>query len=235
MHLHPFQLFQRFKDRLHVVLWTKVDGTPSDSEVGRVLGTDRVAALYQIHGNRVIVVRDATARVEQADGLITDTPGLALTVRAADCQTFVVFTPDKNIVGFMHVGWRGLNAGIIPNFFAVLQREWGIAPTHVRVGAGPSLCARCAVFTNPCEELPNIDPVFFKGKHVDLQGYAESQLFSLGLPRAHFERIGACTACHPGYWTYRGGDRDAVKQGSTNVLACVLHTEYHRGQSQRLV
>ena len=44
-----------------------------------------------------------------------------------------------------------------------------------------------------------------------------------GIQPQNIERMDDCTRCHPEkYWTYRGGDREAVKAGRTNVMACVL-------------
>jgi copper oxidase (laccase) domain-containing protein len=62
-------------------------------------------------------------RTEEADGMITDVPGLALNLRVADCQSFVIFSPKKNVLGLLHVGWRGLISGAIPEFFAVLTNH----------------------------------------------------------------------------------------------------------------
>lgn len=158
-----------------------------------------------------------------ADGIVTDRPGLALSTRSADCQSFIVFAPERSVLGVLHVGWRGLIAGAIPAFYAVLKREWNIDPRQTFVGIGPSLCPACAGFSDPVRELPNIPAAFVQGKNVDLRGAADAQLLALGLPRDHLERSLDCTCCHPEkYWTYRGGDREAVKAGHTNLLAAVL-------------
>ena len=121
------------------------------------------------------------------------------------------------------MGWRGLIAGAIPEFFRVLKKEWGIDPSQTFVGAGPSLCKRCAEFTNPARELPSLSPQFVEKRHVDLQGAADAEFIALGVPENAIERSPDCTCCHPEkYWTYRGGDREAVKNGQTNMLVCLL-------------
>ncbi|MDD5103054.1 MAG: polyphenol oxidase family protein [Candidatus Peribacteraceae bacterium] len=217
----PFSLFTPFSDRIKVVQWAKEDARPHD--VCGVLGVKEEAYAEQVHGTKISIARDAIRYAPGADGLITDQSGLALSVRFADCQSFVVYAPEHHVLGVLHAGWRGLIAGAIRAFFATLKNEWKIDPKDTWVAAGPSLCQKCAGFSDPERELPSIPPEFINGNQADLRGAADAQLFTLGLPRDHFERSPDCTCCAPQtYWTYRGGDREAVKRGWTNVLGCVL-------------
>ena len=220
---NPFTVLEPFSDRLRTALFTKEDNTPSDEDIAAILGVSGSAGPWQVHGKRTIVVREPMASTEKADGIITDQKGLALCIDSADCQTFVISVPEKNIVGLLHAGWRGLNAGAITEFYNVLQEEFDVQPQQTFVGAAPSLCTTCAEFTNPEEELPNIDQQFLHDRCVDLQGAADAEFQSLGVPAKYIERHPDCTRCHPEkYWTYRGGDREAVEEGQRNVLACTL-------------
>lgn len=146
--------------------------------------------------------------------------GLNLMARAADCQNFAVYAPEKHVAGVMHVGWRGLLAGTIPEFFRILKDEFGIDAEETFVVAGPSMCLKCAEYKDPEFELrQKIDSRYVHDDHVDLQGAATMQLLDAGVPRDHFERHPDCTSCHPEkYWAYRGGDREAVEGGNANVL-----------------
>lgn len=220
---NPFPLLRPHRKTLSAVLFTKEDLLVSDEEVGKLLKANGVAALRQVHGGRAIVVREPIARTVEADALATDQPGLALTIRTADCQSFLVYEPEKHVAGLIHAGWRGLLAGIIPSFFDLLWEEWSIRPEHVVVAAGPSLCKTCSDFSDPARELHGIHHRFFDGKYVDLRGIAEDQFTALGVDPGRFERHTDCTRCHPErYWTYRGGHREEVTKGMTNLLACCL-------------
>lgn len=220
---HPFTLFRPFAEQLDIRLLTKDDGIASDEHVAAMIGTKNLVALHQVHGSRVIKVSGPIARTEKADGMITDVRNLALAIRTADCQQFVVYAPERHVVGLMHVGWKGLLAGTIPAFFALLKSEWSIGPEDVFVGAGPSLCQDCGEFTDPKKELPGIDHRFFNGRCADLGGIADAQLLEAGVPPDHIDRHPECTRCHPErYWTYRGGHRQEVLDGHTNVLTCML-------------
>lgn len=222
----PFPLFAPFSNRLQIAFCTKEDRISSDDDAAGVLGVKSVVSAQQVHGNKTVIVRSPQQRVPDVDGLITDTTHLTLLLRVADCQSFVVYAPEKNVMGVLHAGWRGVVGGAIPAFFEQLKNEWGIDGADVFVGAGPSLCQRCAEFTDPVMELPGVDPRFFDGRCVDLRGIADRQLMDCGVLPEHIERSPDCTKCRSDlYWSYRGGDRDAVKNGFTNVLSCTLMSE----------
>ncbi len=219
---HPFAHLRREKG-VRVAFFRKEDPAMTDTESATCIGARDAAALTQVHGARVIRVRGPLARTEEADGMITDVPGLALHIRAADCQNFVILAEKQRVLGVLHAGWRGLDAGIIEKFFDVLLREFGVTPREVLIGAGPSLCKHCAAFTDPLTELNNIPRSCIQGNTVDLQRAATLQFLALGVPEDAIERMSACTKCdHETYWTYRGGDREAVKEGRTNVLTAMF-------------
>ncbi|PIR49079.1 hypothetical protein COU80_01555 [Candidatus Peregrinibacteria bacterium CG10_big_fil_rev_8_21_14_0_10_55_24] len=218
----PFRLFRAFPE-LTTALFVKADAIQNDRMIADRMSMENIAGLEQVHGNTTIRVEGPIARTQQADGVITNQCNLVLTVRTADCQSFVAYAPMRGVIGVLHVGWRGLIAGAIPAFFAQLHKEWGITPQEVLMAAGPSLCTHCAEFTDPIAELPAMDPVYFHGRHVDLRSAADHQILALGVKPQHLERQAECTCCqHNQYWTYRGGDRSAVKSGFANVLACAI-------------
>lgn len=223
MFASPFPLLRLFEDRLSVTLFTKADDIRSDDIAAKAIGLTQAAGLSQMHGRRTIILRSISNRTDEADGMITDAPDLALCLRVADCQSFVIYSPDDHVVGVLHVGWKGLIADAIPEFFRVLKREFAIDPEETFIGAGPSLCTKCADFTDPARELPSIPKEFIHGKTIDLRSAATAQMLTLGVFSNRIERHPDCTRCHPDrYWTYRGGDREAVKTGHCNMLICAL-------------
>jgi polyphenol oxidase len=158
----------------------------------------------------------------KADAVFTDVTDLTLTIRFADCQNAVIIAPEKKIIGLVHAGWRGVQSRIMTSAYALLMSEWGIDPASTFVGLGPSLCTRCAEFTDPGTEVPELRK-FFSGKSIDLRAALDGELEGIGVPRHHRERLSDCTHCHPErYFTYRGGDREIVKSGKVNCLAVTL-------------
>ncbi|HRH93897.1 MAG TPA: polyphenol oxidase family protein [Candidatus Peribacteria bacterium] len=219
---HPFANLRPFTKQLDVLFLDKADNVATDADIKRVTGVATLTSLHQKHGKNVVVVREESSRTLPADGLVTDVKGLSLLIRFADCQNFVIYAPKHNVVGLIHAGWKGVVAGVIPEFFAVLKREWNIAPGEVMVGAGPSLCFQGADFTDPAAEVPTLKP-FIGGRCVDLIAAANKQFADAGVPSANIERMPECTRCNPGtLWTYRGGHREEVKSGFTNCLVVTL-------------
>jgi polyphenol oxidase len=183
--------------------------------------------LHQVHGSKTIIACAPTdlsaVALAKADGVLTDTPKLDLIVRAADCQNFAIFVPEKNIIGVLHSGWKGLVAGAIPEFFRTLEHEFHVKSSDVFVAAGPSLCSSCAEFSDPISELPGIDQKHFSGRLVDLHSIADQQLLDAGVPATHLERHPDCTLCkNDVYLSYRGSDKEHVKAGLSNFLVCSL-------------
>lgn len=209
---------------LKTVLLTKEDAPCSDDAIGLLLDAPGTVALRQVHGARMVIARSPSARTKEADGALTDAPNLCLTVRAADCQMLMIAVPKRGVIGVVHTGWKGLLCGAIPACLKKLETEWKITGEEVWIGSGPSLCTACAEFSDPLRELPGIDQKFFHGRHADLRAIAEAQLHAAGVPTHQIERHQDCTRCTPErYWTYRGGDREEVLRGQTNVLACAIH------------
>lgn len=220
---NPFALFQPFTDRLDIALLTKEDNVRMDEDVARAAGAGRVASVRQMHGDIVVLVREPTSRMIQADGMITDEKNLLLSIRMADCQTFVIYAPEKSVLGVMHVGWKSLKAGMIRSFFRALDGFFGVRPDEIFIGAGPSLCMKCAEFTDPERELEGTEGLILEGRRADLRGIADAQLEAVGVTADRRERMAGCTRCDPKtYWTYRGGDREKVIEGWTNVLCARL-------------
>ena len=211
------KLLPQFADSVQVSFFTKED----DRHVSKPH-----VRLHQVHGNRTIVARKPLHSTEEADGVITDVPGLTLTVRAADCQNFAVYAPKHRVGGVLHVGWRGVLSEALKGFYDVLASEFGIEPEETYIVAGPSLCLECAEYKDPEFELrQKIAPRFVHGDHVDLQGAATMQLLDLGVPRDQFMRHPECTRCHPEtYLTYRGGDKSAVESGESNLLTLTIQS-----------
>lgn len=78
-------------------------------KVASALGIDRLAGVHQVHGRAVHVIRtreDAVLR-PQADGLVTNLPGIGLSVLSADCAPILFADPKAKIIGAAHAGWKG--------------------------------------------------------------------------------------------------------------------------------
>ncbi len=186
---------------------------------------DPCVQLWQVHSNRTIIARDSMESTEKADGVLTDRIGLHLIIRAADCQNFAVYDPIHHVCGVLHVGWRGILANTIGAFMKLWQDTYRGSSSELFVWAGPSLCLGCAEFADHEHILrKEIDPRYVHEDLIDLQKAATDQFEATGVLQRNIVRHPDCTRCHPErYFTYRGGDKEHVESGASNVLICTLH------------
>jgi polyphenol oxidase len=74
--------------------------------------------LVQVHGNRLIAAHAHDSL--PADAAWSDRPGTVCAVLTADCLPLLLCNRDGTRVAAVHVGWRGLAAGIITHVVATL-------------------------------------------------------------------------------------------------------------------
>ena len=75
--------------------------------------TENIVSVHQIHSIEAIICNKKFEALPKADALVTNTPGLLLSVLTADCQP-VIFADKKNsVIGIAHAGWRGALNGVL--------------------------------------------------------------------------------------------------------------------------
>ena len=104
-----------------------------------------VQRLRQVHGAEVVVVDGTTAdgRPPEADAVIGAGTGSCLVVLTADCAPVALGSPE-GIHGAVHVGWRGLEAGVIARAVDVMR---GLGASEVVAGLGPTIHPCCYRFS----------------------------------------------------------------------------------------
>lgn len=195
------------------------------------LGTEesRLVLTHQVHSDDVRVATaadilpDLTAPIPyETDGLITNEPGLCLTIYYADCIPVLLCDPVKRAIGAVHSGWRGTAQDIVPKAIAKMQKLYGCDPKDILAAIGPGIGPCCfethddvptalqaalgpdvTPYTRPLPDAP--------GKYaVDLKGILTCRLQQSGLTPSHIDTLPLCTGCHPElYWSHRklGGQR----------------------------
>jgi YfiH family protein len=117
----------------------------------------------------------------------------------------------------VHAGWRGTVAGVLPAAIETLAREYGTAPSDLRIAFGPSI--------GPCcfEVGPEVAAAFAlwpgavveqsgRKPHVDLRLTLRQQALGAGVAVEAIDSGAACTMCDPEgrFYSYR---RDASRTG----------------------
>ena len=176
---------------------------------------------FQVHGARVTraeppgVVTPGTP-YERADGLWTDVPGRALMLVTADCLPVAIAAGEgARRLAVLHVGWRGLLAGIVENGVAAVGAQHAL---HAAIGPGIGPCCYEVgeEVSGPYRERFGADVV--PDGTLDLPLAAERALRAAGC--VSVQRVGGCTACDPErYFSHRRDGGRTGRQGIVGLLA----------------
>ena len=74
---------------------------------------DHLLSVHQAHTADVVHVTAPLSDRPRADGMVTATPGLALSILTADCQPVLFADAHAGVIGAAHAGWRGALDGIL--------------------------------------------------------------------------------------------------------------------------
>ena len=96
--------------------------------------------VHQVHGRDVACVTDPwePGAGPAADALVTDRPGIALGVLAADCAPVLFLDAEAGVVGAAHAGWKGALAGITDATIDAMARL-GARRDSIRAAVGPCI------------------------------------------------------------------------------------------------
>jgi purine-nucleoside/S-methyl-5'-thioadenosine phosphorylase / adenosine deaminase len=151
-----------------------------------------MASLKQIHSNLSLLgVQPGCAG--EGDALVTRTPGVAVSVRTADCFPILLADPEAHTVAAIHAGWRGTATGVVGTSLERMRREFGTDPANVYAAIGPGI-GRCCYEVGV--EVARQFGMPERG-NLDLAVENRNQLIAAGLQPDRIEIVGGCTFCHP--------------------------------------
>ncbi len=181
----------------------------------------------QVHGDTVRTVDASNCgegllrpAPEPCDALITNVPGVTLTVLSADCVPVLLVDPIRKVAGAVHAGWRGTASGIVKKTVEAMTACYGAKPCDLICAIGPSIGA-CCFETDPdvpealretlgASASPHVIPVSPGRFRIDLKA-----VNALWLSRCGVENVSIsseCTVCRPErYFSHR---RQGKRRGS---------------------
>jgi YfiH family protein len=166
-----------------------------------------MASLKQIHSAVALVAGPSTGCAGEGDALITAQPGLALSVRTADCLPVLLADTVHRAVAAVHAGWRGTAAGVVVEALRQLKVVSGAEPAHVFAAIGPGIGACCYEVGDEVARRFGLHGTI----HLDLAAENLRQLIKAGLPREQIDILGFCTACDAQrFYSWR---RDREREG----------------------
>ena len=206
------------------------------SQLGR--GAQDVVCTHQIHSNRLRYVTgknrgegiDRPAERE-CDGFYTDSPGVVLMIRTADCAPILLsgLREDSTAaVCAVHAGWRGTVAGI-SILAAAAMNSMGVAPASVHAAIGP--CAHFEAFEvgedmlDATRAAAGSDFAYrhirtIDGRlHADVPGMNLELLLSAGLLPENVHVLPYCTISDPlTFHSHRASKGNRGAQGNMIVI-----------------
>jgi len=186
---------------------------------------EALAAAEQVHGTEVVAA-ERPGFQGQADALVTDRPGVALSVQVADCCAVFLWDPVRGAVGLCHAGWRGVVRDAVGRAVAALAARYGAEPARLRAAVAPSIGPCCYEVDEPvlralASSAPWAEAVLHPSRrpgrrHLDLREAVVRRLADAGVPRDAVAVEPTCTACaRELLFSYR---RDGGRTGRMRAL-----------------
>lgn len=97
---------------------------------------------HQVHGCEIReVLRADTTRdeLEGVDALVTNVPGVAISVRTADCIPVLLYDPVHKAIAAVHDGWRGTVQRLSQKVIAFMHDRYGTCAADVLAVIGPGI------------------------------------------------------------------------------------------------
>lgn len=155
------------------------------------LSQEGMASLTQIHSSLPLVADQLNGCVGEGDALLTNRPGVAASVRTADCFPILLADTRNRAVAAIHAGWRGTAAGVAVEALGRMRVEFGTQPADVIAAIGPGIGVCCYEVG---EEVARQFGLERAGK-LDLAAENLRQLTQLGVPASRITHVRTCTFC----------------------------------------
>jgi YfiH family protein len=197
------------------------------------LPRERFTTTWQVHGTRVMraTQENVGGMIDKADGIVTDTPGLPLTQRYADCTPLLLYDPRRHAIGLGHAGWRGTVDGMAAALVQTMMAEFSSDPAGLVAVIGPAIGPCCyevgpEVVQEVQRTLPVAEALLTRpangagatpGLHFDLWAANRWQLEQAGV--SQIEVAGVCTCCQRGtFFSHRGDGPVTGRFGAVMML-----------------
>ena len=168
----------------------------------------------QIHKTNVCCVDQSFAgrgfyskdtAVADTDIMITNTRGLYLVTRSADCVPVLLYDKQNCAVAAVHSGREDTCLNAVGAAIDALRKNFGSLSEDIVAAIGPAVCGKCYQVDYNCgapflDMLGNCDSVVFDKVnnkiYLDLKAIIKQQLISAGVCQNNIEISHYCTKCN---------------------------------------
>ena len=194
---------------------------------------------HQVHGN---VIKEVTAplttreQLEGVDALVTDVPGVAISVRTADCIPVLLYDPVHEAVAAVHDGWRGTVLHLSLKVIDFMHERYGTNAADLKAVIGPGIGPESfqvgqevvdafseagfpmdLILQDQGPKAPATDNPMAGGLHIDLWKANRWLLEEVGVRPCNIQVAGICT--------YKNNDRffSARREGTKcgRIINCI--------------
>lgn len=160
---------------------------PNRKKIANVLGLDLNDFVFmrQVHSKNIKIITekekgrgvfDYQSGIDSTDAMITNIPGICLSIMTADCVPILTFDPKQKVIAAVHAGRKGTELQIVKETVKILREKFSCQPKDLIAGLGPAI--------GPCHY------------EVDLRRENQKQLIESGVLESNIEISGLCTFCH---------------------------------------
>jgi YfiH family protein len=186
---------------------------------------------FQIHSPDVAVAtkpwdNDSRPRV---DAMVTNVPGLAIGVTAADCGPVLFVDPKARMIGAAHAGWKGAFGGILENTIGEMEKL-GANRGDIIAAIGPLIRQSSyevgAEFVTRFTQADSLNAKFFaastRADHAmfDLAGYIKHRLEQADI--LMIDDVQVDTYADERFYSYRRSVHRKEADYGRNIHAIVL-------------
>lgn len=170
----------------------------------------------QTHSDHIKVITQKRNRgwksledaIASCDALITNIPGIVLTILTADCVPILLYDKEKSVIAAIHAGWRGTEAEITRKTVQKMQKDFACKPKDIVAGIAPSIGACCYEVGKDVAEhffdTPESWTLHGEKYMLDLPYLNKQQLLKAGVDEQKIEMSERCTACEvTRFFSYR--------------------------------
>lgn len=205
----------------------------------RAVGTPSSSLIYtkQIHSSIVEYVTEGDrAKTFECDALVTDRPGVTLSIRTADCVPILFWAPlddggtgepmSEGVIGACHAGWKGTVSRIQQNTVGRMAALGAnVKDIRCAIGAAIHFCCyevgedfRESVAQAIGEKFANEFVRVHDGRlHADIVGMNVRLLLEEGIDPAKIAVSDECTCCRPDrFFSHR------ASRGKRGVMAALI-------------
>lgn len=177
------------------------------------LDPDSLVISDQVHKSDILLVDNKDKgkgfRVprdyKEIDGLITNTPGITLVTKYADCVPLYFVDPVKKAIGLSHSGWKGTISRIGHKTVKEMKKAFDSKAKDIIAVIGPSICMDCyevgeevaSEFENAFKNSSSILEKNQRDRYqLNLWEANRIVLIDAGLQEEHIHISKACTSCY---------------------------------------